>query len=593
MSGNQLKRPEKPRTEPSQAMCAKKKNKQMGEPRDSTQLPANAHIMHSSENNVCSEERLLSQRKATVSTVSTVFTKLLNKTTKKEQLHSNKPKNAHNYKKECNCARSEPETPSGSWLTPQPFPYQIKAALNAVYDGHNLIADEPGLGKTITAILTASMFQTLKVLVICPPALITNWANEITRSNHLDHMGEGNRTGELVTITSKNKTTPTIPNTGYVVTSDTLVTARKTLMQDLTAHQWDLLIIDESHRLKNYRAKRTRAVWHLSKACKQVIALTGTPIVSNPLDLLPTLGMLGQLKHFPDNYVYAYTKPNFWGERIPRQENLSDLHDRLEQHVWTRRTKNEVLTELPVKSRHTHYVDVEAELIQEAFQPIEQKLLTHVEKYGMGAVDGWVKEARPHVSQMRRGTGLAKVPAAVDWIGRHLEGTTGRPLIVWCIHTDVITGLRDAIREEHPHTVVRTFYGATPRMERDQTVSDFQAGKVDVLIAQIMAAGTGLTLTRSSDALFVETDWTPANVVQAEDRIHRISQDQRVTITTLIAENTLDPVIHRVLMENIRTLDEVTPGSDHRVTDVGAGVRVSDVLSRYAADVLARVGRIF
>ncbi|MDK7160711.1 C-terminal helicase domain-containing protein, partial [Pauljensenia sp. UMB3104] len=78
---------------------------------------------------------------------------------------------------------------------------------------------------------------------------------------------------------------------------------------------------------------------------------------------------------------------------------------------------------------------------------------------------------------------------------------------------------------------VRTYYGATSKAERDETVRAFQAGKVDVLIAQITAAGVGLTLTRAQDALFVETEWTPALVTQAEDRIHRITQTSPVAIT--------------------------------------------------------------
>ena len=445
--------------------------------------------------------------------------------------------------------------------------------------------DEPGLGKTIQAILTAGLIGAKRIIVICPPALITNWANEIRRSNQLEHLDESTP-GEVVTVTSKNKTTPELPNVGYVVTSDTLITARPKLLEELSKQFWDLLIVDESHRLKNYQAKRTRKVWHLSKSCERMLALTGTPIVSNPLDLLPTLGMLGQLKHFPDNYVDTYTKQNFFNGRDPRPEALPDLHDRLEQHVWVRRTKKQVLTQLPTKSRRVQFVDVDDKELRAAFKPVEQKLLAHVNAHGLDAVDEWAKESRPLVSQLHRGTGLAKIPGALEWITNHVEGTDNRPLIVWAVHTDVILGLEKALRKALPDLRVRTFYGATPPQQRDQTVEDFQAGKVDVLIAQIIAAGTGLTLTRSSDALFVETDWTPANVVQAEDRIHRISQDYPVTITTLLAPGTLDPVIHRVLMENIQTLNALTPGSDHEVTTLASQVRVSQVLRDFAMEVL-------
>jgi SWI/SNF-related matrix-associated actin-dependent regulator 1 of chromatin subfamily A len=526
----------------------------------------------------------VSSRKNEHSQLSHVFSGL---TTENTNYDENTPKNVnydHNCKKPGYVGYASEKTRLG-WFNPQPYPYQILGALKAAFQGHNLIADEPGLGKTIQAILAAGLIKAKRIIVICPPALITNWATEIKNTNQLDHL-HPTKPGQLVTITASDKTTPPLPEVGYVVTSDTLITARPKLLEQLSKQFWDLLIVDESHRLKNYKAKRTRKVWHLSKSCEHMIALTGTPIVSNPLDLLPTLGMLGQLKHFPDNYLDTYTKENYWGGREPRRENLDDLKQLLDAHVWVRRTKQQVLKDLPSKSRHAQFVDVDDKAVRDAFKPVERKLLNHVKKHGVEHLDEWVKESRPLVSELHRGTGLAKIPAALDWIINHVEGTTGRPLIVWAVHTDVIVGLEKALHKHDPGLQVRTFYGATPPDERDQTVQDFQAGKVDVLVAQIVAAGTGLTLTRSSDALFVETDWTPANVVQAEDRIHRISQDYPVTITTLLAPGTLDPVIHRVLMENIQTLNAVTPGSDHQVTGVVSQVRVSEILRSFAFQVL-------
>lgn len=530
----------------------------------------------------------VSSRKREDSRLSRHFFELTNENTKRAKLEANYAYTAHNCEKVCYVCCDDGAQGS-DWFTPQPYPYQIQGALKAAYQGHNLIADEPGLGKTIQAILTAGLTQAKRIIVICPPALITNWATEIKNSNQLDHL-HPTKPGQLVTITASDKTTPPLPEVGYVVTSDTLITARPKLLDDLSKRRWDLLIVDESHRLKNYQAKRTRKVWHLSKSCKRTVALTGTPIVSNPLDLLPTLGMLGQLRHFPENFIDAYTVENFWGGRDPKQDSLDDLRRRLDEHVWVRRTKQQVLTELPAKSRRTQFVDVDDKELRAAFKPVEQKLLAHVNTHGLGAVDEWAKESRPLVSQLHRGTGLAKIPAALEWITNHVEGTNDRPLIVWAVHTDVILGLEKALHKTHPDLQVRTFYGATPPGQRDQTVFAFQAGEVDVLIAQIIAAGTGLTLTRASDALFVETDWTPANVVQAEDRIHRISQDQPVTITTLLAAGTLDPVIHRVLTDNIETLDKLTPGSDHQVTGIQTSARVSQILKDFAMQILNQQG---
>jgi SWI/SNF-related matrix-associated actin-dependent regulator 1 of chromatin subfamily A len=96
-------------------------------------------------------------------------------------------------------------------------------------------------------------------------------------------------------------------------------------------------------------------------------------------------------------------------------------------------------------------------------------------------------------------------------------------------------------------------------------VDDFQAGKIPVLVCSISAAGVGITLTKASDMLFVETDWTPALITQAEDRCHRIGQEKHVICTTLIASGTLDEHIQSVLRKKAQILDAVMAGGDHAV----------------------------
>lgn len=161
---------------------------------------------------------------------------------------------------------------------------------------------------------------------------------------------------------------------------------------------------------------------------------------------------------------------------------------------------------------------------------------------------------------------MTTLPIAHSWddIKPGIESVVGTELTGWR------TG--PALTEQlTPHLRVATIHGGTSHAERDDIVQRFQAG-------QIVAAGVGLTLTRSSDVLFVETDWTPAGVVQAEDRVHRIGQTAHVQITTLIAERTLDAKIHATLATSIQTLNHLTPGSDHAVTELGDSATVRDVL---------------
>ena len=451
---------------------------------------------------------------------------------------------------------------------PTPFPYQLHGACRAAWDGHTLIADEPGLGKTIQALLAARMMNAHRILIICPPILVTNWEKETRRTGNAEHIS-----GEIITITAGGKNPDTLPDTGYVIAPDSLVTARRPLEDLLSAWSPDLLIIDEAHRFKTLAARRTKLMLRLKNAATHRIALTGTPIVSSPLDVLPLLRILGKLEAISQtgqDFVAEYTTPAPWkGGRLPIKSKLPQLHQLLEDHVWTRRTKTEVLADLPVKLRTVHHVTPDGTGIRDAYADVTEKIDTWLTKHPAPSEDDiseLVGDALPFVSQLRRATGLAKIPAAIDWIGTHLDGAPGQPLIVWTIHRDVTTALVDQLTAERPGTAVRVLDGATGHDARAEAVEAFQDGRVDVLVAQIVAAGVGLTLTRGSTALFAETDWTPANVVQAEDRQHRIGQTRPVQVTTLIAEGTLDARIHAVLGRTIDVLDDLTPGSDHGVT---------------------------
>lgn len=454
-------------------------------------------------------------------------------------------------------------------FTPTPFPYQLDGACRAAWAGHTLIADSPGLGKTIQALLAARLIGAHRILIICPPILVTNWKKETLRTGNTEHIN-----GKIITITAGTKNPTQLPDTGYVIASDALVSSRRTLDTLLDSWAADLLIVDEAHRFKNANTRRTRAVSRVAVTTRHQILLTGTPIVSSPLDVLPLLRILGKLETigYPTGRAFLdeYTIPAPWkGGRLPIKAKLPQLHQLLEAHVWTRRNKADVLTDLPAKLRGIQHVTPDGPEIRDAYADVTDKIDTWLTKHPAPTEDDiseLVSDALPFVSQLRRATGLAKIPAATDWITTHLDGAPGEPLIVWTIHRDVTTELAAQLATERPGERVRVLDGSTGHDARDEAVTAFQDGRVDVLIAQIVAAGVGLTLTRGSTALFAETDWTPANVVQAEDRQHRIGQTRPVQITTLIAEGTLDARIHAVLARTIDVLDDLTPGSDHQVT---------------------------
>ena len=180
------------------------------------------------------------------------------------------------------------------------------------------------------------------------------------------------------------------------------------------------------------------------------------------------------------------------------------------------------------------------------------------------------------VSILRKAAGLAKIPALVDDIRTHVADTATvkdgrpffpRPLIVWTHHQDV----SDAMAQAVPTAVSASgvIRGGVGHAERDRLVSEFQAGRLGVLVCSIAAAGVAITLTAASDMFFAESDWTPAAIRQAMDRAERIGQTaDKIIATTYLAPGTLDLRIQKVLKEKSKILDILYgEGNDVSVLD--------------------------
>jgi SWI/SNF-related matrix-associated actin-dependent regulator 1 of chromatin subfamily A len=143
------------------------------------------------------------------------------------------------------------------------------------------------------------------------------------------------------------------------------------------------------------------------------------------------------------------------------------------------------------------------------------------------------------IQKLRMKTAQAKLPAAIEHVRSVVE--QGQPLVVFAYHRDIVQALNTALTGQGVEVVVLD--GSIAAAQRQARVDAFQAGQGDVLIATMDAAGVGLTMTRSSTIAFVELDWTPAKMRQAEDRVHRHGQRQPVTVQYLVVDGTIDAYI--------------------------------------------------
>ena len=442
------------------------------------------------------------------------------------------------------------------------LPYQRAGISYAMAREATLIGDDMGLGKTVQGIGVVNATPAAKnVLIIGPASLRLNWQRE-ARKWLVKKLSVG--------VVQSGKASDWVTDNVVIINFENVGKHIKRIH----ARKWDVLIIDEAHRLKNPKAKRTQVIFGNKdagvkpiKAGRRVL-LTGTPINNRPVELQPLLAYLDP-KNFGNFWRFARTycdaKQTRFGWDFTGSSNLDQLHDLLRKTVMVRRLKSDVLTDLPEKQRQVVVIpsdkdmavvtaELEANKRHQAIVKEIAKLEGKAKKSKSDKYKSDIEELKSDertafadMSQARQDTALAKIPAIVE----HLEDCEG-PIIVFGHHKSVITKLREELGSDK--CVVVT--GDTPLEDRQKAVDDFQDGKFKYFLGNIHAAGVGLTLTRSSHVVFAELDWVPGNVSQCEDRAHRIGQKNSVLCQHIVMDGSIDERIAKTIIRKQETIDK-------------------------------------
>ena len=444
-----------------------------------------------------------------------------------------------------------------------------------------LIGDEMGLGKTIQAIGLINGLPSLKkILVICPASLKQNWVNELNK--WLVHPYS------VVAQGVKGK------KERYFLEADIIVINYEVLKKyhdEIHSTNWDLLIVDECHYLKNNQAQRTQEVvgckpwdpdhedFKPTLQAKRRVFLTGTPILNRPIELWPVINYLDpegwrSFWFFVKRYCNAFQTKYGWD--MTGASNRQELQDKLRGSVMVRRLKEEVLKELPPKTRQLIPVRNEiskAKLdeINKAFNDVQNKYIDAQAEYDAardsGDHDAYLVAANKlhsvgeasftEISAIRKLIANAKIPVLTTIVENAIES---HKVVVFVWHHDVAHALQDAFKDQ---CVVVT--GETPVNGRQALVDRFQNDpETKVFIGSIKAAGVGFTLTASSHVIFGEIDWVPANITQAEDRCHRIGQEDNVLVQHLVIDGTLDVNLVKSIVDKQEVITDVLDEQNER-----------------------------
>ena len=459
------------------------------------------------------------------------------------------------------------------------LPYQRAGVAYASNARRTFIADEMGLGKTLQAIATLEyVYDSYPAVVVCPATLVLNWKAEYNR--WLPH-----RTVKVVTDRKEFPSDYDVVVIGY----SNITNWEKQLLNHRS------YVFDESHYCKTPKAQRTKSAVKIAKSAPKegiVLCLTGTPVTNRPAEYASQLSIIGKLDKFGGEWGfyrrYCGAFKDKWGQwHLDGHSNLDELNERLRSTCYIRRTKEQVLTELPPVLHNPVLVDGTAAGLKE-YKKAETDIVEYLvqrakeiaQEMGLNpnsaAVVAKIKaESNQHLvrlSVLRRLSAKAKMPAIKEWVESRVAD--GKKVVIAAHHRDVV----DELALAFGNLRIQGGMDIDDIEEQKRKFMELPCEEAPVIVLSIQAAKTGHNLQVAQDVLFVELPWTPADVDQTYSRCHRLGQKSSVTATYLLCDGTIDEDIYSLIERKRGVVNQAVDGGG-APDDEGLGVQ--ELLFRY------------
>lgn len=416
-----------------------------------------------------------------------------------------------------------------------------------------LLCDSVGLGKTVQAIGVVNCDESVKsVLVVVPASLKVNWKNELRRW-----------LVRPLSVAVQNAGEPWVGDSTDVTVLNYELLGK---FPQIYTRQWDMLVADECHAVKNRKAQRTRFLLGATKKedreqfpgvrATRKIFMTATPILNKPIEIFPLLESLEPGRWgWKDKVRYCAGFQGRWGWDFTGHAFEEEFQRRLRENVMVRRLQRDVLKELPPKRRQIielpcngsqDLVDEENEIYdrQQADMEAAQADMALADAADDGeaykAASDRLKRAQKvafsEVALVRHQVAMAKVPQVIEHVRNVLEDTS--KVVLFCHHLDVAAAYGAEFGVES-----LTVTGETAQDKRQEIIDRFNSdASVRVLILGIRAAGVGLSV-KASVEVFAELDFVPGIVNQAEGRCYGIGrgiEGEPLLVQHLVLEGSLD-----------------------------------------------------
>lgn len=420
--------------------------------------------------------------------------------------------------------------------------------------GRAILADQMGTGKTIQSIAYVVHENFEKTLVITLNSVKGAFNNEIENNTKLKTFVINAKTTEAQLTKAITRGEAQV----FIINYDII----RKFYPTLASSRFDCMIVDEAHYIKSQKAARSKLVTTLSRYIPHVILLTGTPLLSRPVELFNLLNAVDP-KTWKDYFKYTVRYCNGfrgpWGWDVSGSSNIEELKTKISHH-FLRRVKEDVLKELPPKT----FIDIPVELDKE-HRKLYALAMSNFSEYlrnKKGKTEEEIgkityAETLAKLSELRAIITRGKVAVAVELVKNIVEN--GEKVLVFCCYNEPLHQLQEELGEQAVMII-----GSTPGEDRQDIVDEFQNDeKRRVFLGGIKSAGTGITLTAASTVIFIDYSWTPADHNQATDRVHRPGQKaQNINVYQLYATDTIDSDVRLLLKQKEAIFSKIFDNKD-------------------------------
>lgn len=409
------------------------------------------------------------------------------------------------------------------------YPFQQKAADWLASKDRAILGSEVGTGKTpVACSAVRGVSPNALIYAVVPSSVKYSWENQVRIWDNPSNINVLEKLSDKI-----------VDDCGWWIMSYNYLTANHEKIPIP-----DILILDEAQHLQSHRSKRCRAIlYRFARKVRRVWLLTGTPFPNTLINAwtLFAFCLYGKFERYWEfANKYCYVRDTQWGKKASgcRKTMLPELVEKV-RPILHRDTVEANLQELP------DFQDVKIPLTESV---LARAIIDQLEE-NREEVKAAIEEGKPVSAKtvsLYRELGLTKIDQAVDFIKDLVDQDL--QVVVFAHHVDVVAEIASKLPNAAP------ILGSTPSHYRQRIITSFQAGKTQCIVASILAAGEGITLTAARIAVFVELAWKGNSLGQAKARLRRIGQKNFCTYYFLQYPDSIDDTIYNSIKAKERSV---------------------------------------